>query len=357
MIIPFLNLGRLHESIRGELDTAIATVIDESGFIGGDGACFEEEFAEAHGANAAAGCGSGTDALILALEALGVGRGDEVIVPAMTFVATAEAVVRVGAIPVLADVDPLTLLLTADETSRLRTDRTKAVIPVHLYGHMVPASDLHAMRRMELLVVEDAAQAHLARHDEGHAGSVGHCACFSFYPGKNLGAFGDGGAVISTDPDLVAMIRRFRDHGRRTKYTHDLVGHCSRLDGIQAAVLRVKLRHLPRWTEARRAVADRYCSNLGELLVPWELGAAHHLLVANVGLTRDHVAGALGEAGIGTGVHYPVALSDQPALAPWAEACPSAEGAAARILSLPIDPLLTAAEVDEVCETLVPLLE
>jgi dTDP-4-amino-4,6-dideoxygalactose transaminase len=356
MSVPFLDLARLHASIRPELDAAFDDVVTRSGFVGASAiAEFERAFAKAHGRAGAAGCGSGTDALALALRALGVGEGDEVIIPAMTFVATAEAVVHVGATPVLADVDPETLLLAADTVAAVRTAATRAVIPVHLYGHVVPFSLIEAWRADGLFVVEDAAQAHLSSWDGRMVGEAGNAACFSFYPGKNLGALGDGGLVMSDDEDLLERVRRIRDHGRATKYEHDQIGWCSRLDGLQAAFLNVKLPHLAGWTEGRREAAAAYAKHFAALdgvrLVPWNDGAVHHLLVARVEASRRaQVLEALGVAGIGTGIHYPVALSKQPALAAWAHSCPEAERAADEIFSLPMDPLMTADDVATVCE-------
>jgi dTDP-4-amino-4,6-dideoxygalactose transaminase len=277
----------------------------------------------------------------------------------MTFVATAEAVVHVGAQPVVADVDPVTLLLDGPSVEAVRTERTRAVVPVHLYGHVVPFDLIGAWRESGLLVVEDAAQAHLAEWRGRPVGSVGNAACFSFFPGKNLGALGDGGMVLSTDPGLIERVRRLRDHGRASKYLHDEVGWCSRLDGLQAAALAVKLRHLPAWTAARRAVARIYRDRLpGGLLVPWEEGAVHHLVVIRVP-DRESVQRRLAEAGITTGIHYPVALSRQP----WLErftpsgSCPSAEAAADEVLSLPMDPLMPAEDVDAVCAALAAAMQ
>jgi dTDP-3-amino-3,4,6-trideoxy-alpha-D-glucose transaminase len=290
----------------------------------------------------------------LALRALDVGDGDEVIVPAMTFVATAEAVVHAGATPVLADVDPVTLLLDEAGVAAVRTDRTRAVVPVHLFGHVVPFSAIQAWRDEGLVVVEDAAQAHLATWQGAPVGAHADAACFSFYPGKNLGALGDGGAVTAGDMAVVGRVATLRDHGSDTKYRHETIGWCTRLDGLQARLLDVKLRHLEEWTDARRRVADRYRDNLGrDVLVPWEDGAVHHLVVARIpDGRRPHIQEALSAAGIGWGVHYPHALSDQPALAPWHRACPAAEQAGAEVLSLPVDPLMETGEVDEVCAVL-----
>lgn len=352
MSVPFLDLGRLHASIQAELDEAYRATVASSGFVGGIAISeFEAAFAAAHGAIAGAGCGSGTDALALALRALGLAPGDEVVIPAMTFVATAEAVVHAGGTPVIADVDPVTLLLTPDAVAAVRTDRTRAVMPVHLYGHVVPFTHLEAWKADGLLVVEDAAQAHLASFDGRPVGSVADAACFSFFPGKNLGALGDGGFVLSHDPTIVGEVRRMRDHGRATKYEHDDIGWCSRLDGLQAAFLSVKLRHLAGWTDARRRAAARYRSRLGDTLVPWDDGAVHHLLVVRVpAARREGIADAIRADGIATGIHYPLALSQQPSCKQWARSCPVAERAADEVLSLPIDPLMDEDDIDRVCD-------
>ena len=351
--VQFLDLAQLHASVDEELLAAFRGVVAESGFAGGPAVSqFEAHFAAAHGAAFGVGCASGTDALALALRALGIGPGDEVVVPAMTFIATAAAVRHVGAVPVLADVDPATLLLSEDTVAQVRTPRTRAVVPVHLYGHLVPFESLRTWRDSGLLVLEDAAQAHLATWNGISVGTEGHAACFSFYPGKNLGALGDGGIVLTPDPGIAARIRTLANHGRGDHYKHDEIGYCSRLDGLQAAFLEVKLQHLPEWTEARRRLADRYAERLPEgTLVPWTEGAVHHLLVARV-RDRAAVQQALSENGVQTGVHYPHALSQQPALAEWSRPCPAAEDAAATVLSLPLDPLMAADDVDYVCEQL-----
>lgn len=360
MTVPFQDLHRLHSSISDDIDAAIARVGASSAFVGGpEVAAFERDFALAHDAAGAVGCGSGTDALSLVLRAAGVGTGDEVIVPSMTFVATAEAVVHTGATPVVADVDPVSLHLNADTVAAVRTERTRAVMPVHLFGHIVPFSLLQDWRDDGLVVVEDAAQAHLGHEDGRRVGAVGHAACFSFYPGKNLGAWGDGGAVMSNDADLLAGVARLRDHGRTTKYSHEVIGWCSRLDGLQAAILGAKLVHLDKWTESRRALAARYSERLGDRLIPWTDGAVHHLLVMRVPggtAVRDRLQADLKASGIASGIHYPIALSSQPSMAAWPSSCPVAEAAADEILSLPMDPLMTEAQVDEVCDAVVASL-
>lgn len=355
--IPFLDLGALHASVGDELRDAFERVLATSAFIGGpELAALEEEFAAAHDRVHGVGCASGTDALGLALHAAGIGPGDEVVVPAMTFVATAEAVVHTGATPVVADVDEVTLLLTSESVARVVTERTAAVIPVHLYGHPVPFEHLTAWRDRGWTVIEDAAQAHLARWRDEIVGTVGRAACFSFFPGKNLGALGDAGMVLTDDAGLAERVRRRRDHGRSEKYRHDEIGLASRLDGLQAAFLRVKLRHLAAWTDARRRLADRYRSRLdgvdGVRLVPWEDGAVHHLVcVRTAPHRRDLLRASLAREGVATGIHYPIDLASQPATAAYAPApCPVAERAASELVSLPIDPLMADEDVDLVCE-------
>jgi dTDP-4-amino-4,6-dideoxygalactose transaminase len=356
--IPFLDLSRLHATIEDELISAFKEAVHASTLVG-DQCCdkFERELARAHERVAAVACGSGTDALILALRAVGVQPGDEVVVPAMTFMATAEAVVRSEATPVLADVDQSSLLLTTDSVAAVLSSRTRAVVPVHLYGHVVPFDQLRTLRESGLEIVEDAAQAHLATWRDLNVGTVGAAACFSFYPGKNLGALGDGGAVVSDDTALLERVRRLRNHGSSIPSLHDEIGHGSRLDGIQANVLSAKLGHLRSWTQRRRECASRYRELFSDIpsdlasVVPWDDGAVHHLLVIRVlGGRRDAVRQHLESRGIQSRVHYPLALSQQPALAQWVRPCPNAESAASEVLSLPIDPLMTDAEVEMVCE-------
>lgn len=359
--VPFQDLTRLHASIGDELREALEGTISRSSFIGGpDLVAFEEEFGAAVGASHVVGCNSGTDALALAMRALGIGPGDEVIVPSMTYVASAETVLHVGATPVLADVDPESLLLRAEDVARVRTPRTRAVIPVHLYGNMVDPAAMRQWRDEGLLVLEDCAQAHLAHRDGVAVGAIGHAAAYSFFPGKNLGAMGDAGALTTPDATIAAKVRRLRDHGRSSKYRHEVLGYSSRLDGIQAAVLRVKLRHLSAWTDARRALARRYrmrleASDTAIPMVPFGEGSVHHLLVVRVH-NRDQVQEALHADGIATGVHYPIALSDQPVFADLEASTPNAESAAATVLSLPMDPLMTTDDVDRVCSTLLTAL-
>lgn len=355
--VPFLNLGRLHLSVAADISAAIDEVIGSSAFIGGPTVqAFESAFAESHAAARAVGTNSGTDALALGLRALGVGPGDEVIVPSMTFIATAEAVLHVGATPVIVDVDPVTLLLDADAVAAARTDNTRAVIPVHLYGNVVPFAAIRDWREAGLLVLEDCAQAHLATEGDRPVGTEGDAGAFSFFPGKNLGAFGDAGALVTDNHKIAEAVATLRDHGRTSKYVHDELGYSSRMDGIQAAILGAKLPHLKHWTMGRRRVAAIYKrllegSTSGFRLIPWTSGSVHHLVVAEVsGGRRDFVRAELAGRGVATGVHYPVPLHRQPSLAAWKSECPVAEAAADSILSLPVDPLMTEDEVAFVAE-------
>ena len=359
--IPFLDLPRLHASVRPDLDAAYDRVMRSGAFIEGpELVAFERAFAAAHAVPDAAGVGSGTDALAMALRALGVGHGDDVVVPAMTFIATAEAVIHAGATPVIADVDPDTLLLTPETVEPVLTPRTRAVVPVHLFGHVVAPAHIATWIDRGLLVLEDAAQAHLGHHGGVRVGHMGHAAAFSFYPGKNLGAMGDGGAVISRNPALAAEVRRLRNHGCVTKYEHETIGWCSRLDGLQAALLGVKLGHLTAWTDSRRRLAAYYGRRFeadAVRTVPWQDGDVHHLMVIRLaGGARDAARDALAAKGIQTGIHYPIALSEQPSMSPYQRPCPNAELAGRELLSLPMDPLMTDAEVDRVCDGVAALV-
>lgn len=358
--IPFVDLGAMHAELRDELDEVWARAVDTSGFIGGAAvADFESAWAAACGRRHAIGVANGTDALELVLRAAGVGPGDEVIVPTNTFVATAEAVAAVGATPCFVDVDPDTLLVTADHVAAAVNERTAAVMAVHLYGQMVDMGPLVDLaERHGLLVVEDAAQAHLAERDGRVAGSSGLAAGFSFYPGKNLGAFGDGGAVVTDDDELAATIRSIADHGRvaSTKYLHDHAGRNSRLDALQAAVLGCKLTKLAEWNERRRQAARWYAEALAELAVePISRNAGtdvHHLYVVRTA-PRDALLDHLSAAGIGAGIHYPVPCHQQPAFATGVgPGLPVAEAAAGEILSLPMHPAMTEERVARVADAI-----
>lgn len=363
-MIPFVDLKAQYHSIQREIDATVAEILESSAFIKGPRLeQFEQAFAAACGTRHAVGTSSGTTALFLALKTLGVRQGDEVILPSHTFIATAEAVVQTGATVVLADIDPLTYLLDPASVARCLGERTRAILPVHLYGQMAPMEELLRVARSgprDVVVVEDAAQAHVARQGDRIAGGVGVVGCFSFYPGKNLGAYGDAGAVTTNDPELASRIRKLVDHGRATKYEHDLVGYNYRLDTLQAAILSVKLRHLEDWTERRRsraALYDRLLAEIPGVRVPGVGDGnrhVYHLYVIEVEepeALRRH----LGDRGIATGIHYPVPLHRQAALSTLdfrRDDLPHTERLARRILSLPMFPELTDAHVLQVVDAI-----
>lgn len=355
--IPLVDLRSQYRAIQPEIDDAIRRVIEGGQFIlGPEVAAFEDSFAAYLGAAGAVGVASGTAALQLSLLACGVGPGDEVITASHTFIATAEAISHVGATPVFVDIDPSTYTLNPERVAEAVTPRTKALVPVHLYGHPADMDALLAIaERRGLRVVEDAAQAHGAVYRGRRCGTIGDLAAFSFYPGKNLGAYGDGGAATGQRVDLLARVRKLRDHGRTTKYEHDEIGFGERLDALQAAILRVKLTRLEAWTEARRLVAARY----RELLAGTPLGLpverhearhVYHLFVVR-SERRDALAESLKRAGIGVGVHYPLPLHRQPAyrdLGGKAVALPETDRAAAEVLSLPIFPEMSDEQIEYV---------
>jgi len=364
--IPFADLGALTRQVRCEVDRAWAEILDEGWFVRGPHVGqFEEQWAHFCGTDYALGVANGTDALTLTLRAMGVGRHDDVVVPANTFVATVEAVVLVGARPRFADVDPDTLLMTADTFRAAWTPRTKVVIPVHLFGQPVAMDALcDAADQRGVAVVEDAAQAHGATWRGRRVGSFGVAACFSFYPGKNLGAFGDGGAVVTSHAGIAAGIAGLRDHGRAdgSRYDHTALGTNSRLDTVQAAVLSAKLPHLDDWNAQRRDVADAYQRLLAGTPVRWvpsrpEAEHVHHLAVVRVP-ARSWVQGALAEAGVESGIHYPVPCHRMAPYAGYAGgSLPEVERAAEEILSLPMFPGMTTAQVTRVCDLVVDAAE
>jgi dTDP-4-amino-4,6-dideoxygalactose transaminase len=337
-------------SIRPEIDQAIAKILDTTQFVLGDEvAAFEREFAAAGGAAQGVAVNSGTSALHLALLAAGVGPGDEVVTVTHTFVATVAAIRYTGARPVFVDVDPVTFTMDPSKLEAAITSRTKVVLPVHLYGQpadMDPIVDIARARK--LVVIEDAAQAHLARYKGRPVGSLGDLACFSFYPGKNLGAYGEGGLVLTSNAEYAKTMRMLRDWGQDRKYHHVLPGYNYRMEGMQGAILRVKLRHLEKWTEARRAHAVRY----GEILpgagveLPAEAPERRHVyhVYAVRTLDREGTMNALAEQGIQTGIHYPIPVHLQPAYADpryGRGSFPHSERAADEVLSLPMYPEMT----------------
>ncbi|MDQ6836513.1 MAG: DegT/DnrJ/EryC1/StrS family aminotransferase [Actinomycetota bacterium] len=337
--------------LREEIRDAITRVVDSGAFVlGPEVSTFERELAAYVGAGEAIGVANGTDAITLALRAMGVGPGDEVVVPAFTFYASAEAIPPTGARPVFCDVDPETYCVTADTVRAALSARTKAVIAVHLFGNLAPVSEI---AQLGVPVLEDAAQALGSRGPEGRPGSLGTAATFSFFPSKNLGAFGDGGAVTTSDPDIAERVRRLRFHGSRDKQTFEEVGYNSRLDAIQAAVLRVQLPHLDRWSDGRRAAAAAYeAAGLGELVsLPRVAGGepAWHLYVVRTP-APDALAEALQAQGIGARSYYRVPTHEQPGMHEFAPAqpLPGTDQAARTNLALPMSPVLSAEQVDEV---------
>ena len=360
--VPLVDLKTQYATIEAEVRAAMDEVLDSAQFINGPAvADFERRFAASCGAGFAVGVGNGTDALTLALKALGVGPGDEVITTANTFIATAEAVVAVGAAPVFVDVDPAHFNMTPEGLSAAITPRTKAAIPVHLYGQPAPMAEIISVaRQRSIKVIEDAAQAHGAEYNGKRVGSWGDAATFSFYPAKNLGACGDGGAVVTNDEQLAVTVRMLRNHGRTDKYLHEYVGVNSRLDTLQAAILGVKLTRLEEWNRMRRTVAAKYDAALGEfagLTLPAEMpGGKHvyHLYVVRTG-RRDELRQYLSENGIGVGIHYPIPLHLQPALQSLGYGpgdFPVAEQLADSILSIPMYPEMQDAQLVRVVQTL-----
>ena len=356
-MIPYADLRSQYRSIKDEIDAAVLRVLDSTQFIlGEEVVAFEREFAAYCGTADAVGVNSGTSALHLALLAAGIGPGDEVVTVPFTFVATAAAIVYSGATPVFVDIEPGTYTMAPGQIERVITPRTKAIMPVHLYGHaadMDPILDI--AKRHNLVVIEDAAQAHGAGYKGRRCGSMGQMAAFSFYPGKNLGAYGEGGAVVTSDPVLAKKIRVMRSWGEERRYEHSVKGFNYRMDGLQGAILRVKLRHLEAWTEARRArAADDARAFAGSgLVTPTEQPGCRHVYhVYAVRLAhRDSTRAALQASDIQTGVHYPIPVHLQPAHADLGYArgdFPVSEAVACEVLSLPLFPEMTSEQVGEV---------
>jgi dTDP-4-amino-4,6-dideoxygalactose transaminase len=361
--VPFTDLSAMAAEVWPSIETSYLACVHSATYIGGAPvADFENAWADYCRVGHAVGVANGTDALELTLVALGIGAGDEVIVPANTFIASAAAVVRAGAVPRFADVSDETLLMTPATLRAAITPRTRAVMVVHLYGQLPDMDELLAVaREAGILVIEDAAQAHGAEWAGRRAGSFGAAACFSFYPGKNLGAFGDAGAVVTSDPHLADRVRTLANHGRAhgsAHYEHEYVGTNSRLDALQAIALRGKLARLDGWTERRIALAARYSARLAGTPVRITGVAslarhAYHLFVIRVP-ERDRVRKELDRAGIQTGIHYPVPCHLQPPLARFAtRQLPVAEQAARELVSLPIFPHMTD---DQVCDELLSAL-
>ena len=357
--IPFVDLKAQYTSIKPEIDAAIAAVISETAFIGGPHVkAFEDAFARYCGVANCVGVANGTDALFIALRALGIGPGDEVITVANSFVATSEAIRMAGAQVVFVDMDPVTMNIDVTRIEAKITPRTKAIIPVHLYGQPADMAPIRALANARgLRIVGDAAQAHGALYRGQPIAQLADITCFSFYPGKNLGAYGDAGALVTDNAEWAASARMFANHGRTKKYDHDFEGVNSRLDGLQAAILNVKLRHLDQWSEDRRRNARRYNEALAGtgLLTPKEIDdcrAVYHLYVVRVpGGRREDLQRHLDACGVNTGIHYPIALPYLNAyryLGHGPNDFPEALRASGEILSLPMFPELTDEQVSQV---------
>jgi dTDP-4-amino-4,6-dideoxygalactose transaminase len=366
-MIPFLNLKAQHQALKTEILAAVSEVLDSTAFAGGPYvAKFEEEFAAYCHTKYSVAVGNGTDALWFALLALGVGAGDEVITVPNTFIATAEAITYCGAKPVFVDVDEETYTMDARLLERAITPRTKAIIPVHLYGQMADMDAIMEIaRKHRLFVIEDACQAHGAEYKGRRAGSIGDVGCFSFYPGKNLGACGEGGGAVTNNLELKNKMAMFRDHGQAKKYYHSVVGWNGRMDGIQGAILSIKLKHLNAWTEARRAHAAAYGTafkHVHGVLTPKEAAQrkhVYHLYVLRV-RNRDRILKQLADQGVNCAIHYPVPLHLQDAYASLGIArgsLPVSERCAEEIISLPMFPELTPADIQTVVSSVAALTQ
>ncbi len=361
-MIPLVDLKAQYQSIKPEIDAAIGRVLETGAFaLGPAVADFEKKFAPYCGVSFAAGVNTGTSALHLALLALGIGRGDEVIAPAMTFIATVSAIDYTGARPVLVDVEPGTCTMDPAKIEAVITPRTRAILPVHLYGQCADMDPiLEVAKRHGIPVVEDCAQAHGAEYKGRRAGSMGVMGCFSFYPGKNLGAYGEGGAVVTNRADYDKTIRMLRDWGMDRKYHHDLKGFNYRMEGIQGAVLGVKMKYIEGWTEKRRAAARHYREQLAKIpgvRLPEEASGRRHVyhVFAIFVQNRDEVARRMQAAGIGVGIHYPIPVHLQACFAELGHHrgdFPVAEQIAAEELSLPIYPELEEDQLMSVVEAL-----
>jgi len=365
-VIPFVDLGAQYRSIRDEVQSALSGVLESSQFVlGEEVAAFEREFAAYQGARHGIATSSGTSALHLAMLAAGVGPGDEVITVPFTFIASAAAISYTGARPVFVDIEPRSYTIDVDQIEPAITPRTRAILPVHLYGQPADMDPIMEIaRRRGLKVIEDAAQAHGAEYKGRRVGSIGDLGCFSFYPGKNLGAYGEGGIVLTGDPEHERRVRMLRDWGQSRRYHHDVLGYNYRMDGFQGAILRVKLRHLEAWTEARRRHAARYHDLLAPrgIKVPEAMPYARHVyhVYAIRVPDRDLVQSTLGEHGIHTGIHYPIPVHLQEAYSHLGHRpadFPHSEEAASVVLSLPMYaelPETAGAEVARVLERVRP---
>jgi dTDP-4-amino-4,6-dideoxygalactose transaminase len=365
--VPFLDLKAQYSGIREEMNAAVLRVLETASFVGGPVLeKFEHEFAAFVGAKYCVGVANGSDAITLSARAAGLGPGDEVLVPANSFFASAEAISNAGATPVFVDVDPVTFHMDPERAAEAVTDRTRAVVAVHLYGRAMNMKPFETLAsRHNLVIIEDCAQAHGAAMDGQTVGASGRLTCYSFYPGKNMGAYGDGGAVTTSDPDWMRRLRILRDHGSPGKYEHSVLGWNSRLDALQAAVLSVKLPYLHRWNASRRQLAIKLAAALaGSPIIPPAIpeGNQHvfHLFVVRCS-RRDQLKHFLDERGIQTGIHYPVPLhltaAYQSLGAPGRGSKPVTESLSSQILSLPIYPELSDEQTDHLIAALRQFIE
>ena len=362
--IPAFDIKQQYSIIEAEVSAAVLEVLSSGRYIGGPiVANFEQQFADYTGVSECVGCNSGTDALFLALRALNIGAGDEVITTPFTFIATAEVISAVGAVPVFVDIDTTTFNLNVEQVAAAITPKTKAIIPVHLFGQPVDLTALMDVAEAHnLLVVEDCAQSTGASWTGQKVGSIGHIGCFSFYPTKNLGAYGDGGAITTNDPEIAAKLRVLKEHGQKNRYYYEEIGVNSRLDAIQAAILQIKLPYLDIWNNQRRKVASRYHQFLNQIpgiITPQELaggmGVWNQYTIRVLGNKRDLIRSKLQERGVNTMVYYPHALHLQPvyeSLGYKQGQLPVAEQACQEVLSLPMFPELSEEQQDQVIYSL-----
>lgn len=360
-MIPMVDLKGQYHALKAEIDSGILQALEATQFILGPNVqAFEKETAEYLGVEHAISCANGTDALHIAVRAAGIKEGDEVITSPFTFIATAEAIAYVGATPVFVDIDPHTFNLDIKLVEAAITPRTKAIIPVHLFGQPVDMAPLMALaEKHNLQVIEDCAQSFGAAYGDKMTGAIGLAGCHSFFPSKNLGCYGDGGMVITNDAQLAETLRMLRNHGSKVRYHHDIIGYNSRLDELQAVILRVKLKRIEQFNEGRRRAAHRYSAGLAQMpdvIPPFEDGKGRHVYHQYTLLSpkRDAIQKALNEAQIANAIYYPIPLHQQNA---FADTCrgiklPVSEQVAAQCLSLPIFPELTDAQVDEVLDVI-----
>jgi dTDP-4-amino-4,6-dideoxygalactose transaminase len=365
-VIPFVDLKTQYNSIKDEINTAVLQVLESTQFILGDEVtALEQEFAAYCSAAHGVALNTGTSALHLALLAAGIGPGDEVITVPFTFVATVAAIVYTGATPVFVDIDPVSYTMDVNQIEKAITAKTKAIMPVHLYGQPADMDPIMEIaQRHGLTVIEDAAQAHRSEYKGRRVGSIGDIGCFSFYPGKNLGAYGEGGMAVTNNPEYDRTMRMLRDWGQESRYNHVLKGYNYRMDGVQGAILRVKLRYLDRWTEARRTHAAQYDELLADLSLktPVVMPYSHHVyhIYAVRSFQRDRLQAGLQAEGIQTGIHYPIPVHLQPAytdLGYRLGAFPYSEKVAKEEFSLPLYAELTSTQVDTVAECLQRILQ